>query len=261
MNSVFEGSAFCNVMGIHSEAHLLQSAAATTVRFTNGKDTPKVNDRFGPAPMDALSRCHSGSKKLQLQVPPEPVSYNEATGDLSPKATLGPSIVLFFFSKTSRRITPRSLQKERSGLSMRSFDWERRKRALKVPKPEADIETVKRYALFLILFQGHHNERQMMFEAPACCWSCQAFRHCNLKPENILVGSGMRVKISDFGLAEDSSVQTGDWNSQVSSIGGPGGQESVTMSSINRLLTISSVLAMDKSRLFLIVNTMTTSDF
>lgn len=34
----------------------------------------------------------------------------------------------------------------------------------------------------------------------------QAFRHCNLKPENILVGSGMRVKISDFGLAEDSSV-------------------------------------------------------
>lgn len=55
-------------MGIHSEAHLLQSAAATTVRFTNGKDTPKVNDRFGPAPMDALSRCHSGSKKVQLQV-------------------------------------------------------------------------------------------------------------------------------------------------------------------------------------------------
>lgn len=31
-------------------------------------------------------------------------------------------------------------------------------------------------------------------------------RHCDMKPENVLVGSGMQLKISDFGLAEDSSV-------------------------------------------------------
>ncbi|OAQ25409.1 kinase-like protein, partial [Linnemannia elongata AG-77] len=31
-------------------------------------------------------------------------------------------------------------------------------------------------------------------------------RHCDLKPENVLVDRGMQLKITDLGLAEESSV-------------------------------------------------------
>lgn len=29
-------------------------------------------------------------------------------------------------------------------------------------------------------------------------------RHCDIKPENVLVASGMQLKITDFGLSEES---------------------------------------------------------
>ncbi|KAG0042350.1 hypothetical protein BGZ90_009424, partial [Linnemannia elongata] len=101
--------------------------------------------------------------------------------------------------------------------------------ALKVPKPTARItmfhgvvEDLRGPCLLMQLYQPRDFHAFLVNRAPLSVAEIRFFgkqlvaglsyiheagiRHCDLKPENLLVDTGMQLKITDLGLAEESSV-------------------------------------------------------
>ncbi|KAF9539212.1 Serine/threonine-protein kinase plk2 [Mortierella hygrophila] len=183
----------------------------------NENDTPVVNDRPAPSPE---------------KVPSGLVFCDVATGHL-------------YVDVRGRPIAEGSF-----GAVHEVSDSKGERMALKVPKPTARMDMIRKEAQFMGRLRGHDNVATLhgvvedkrgpcllmplyqprdfyvllINRAPLPVAEIKFYgkqlvaglsfileagiRHCDLKPENVLVAEGMQLKISDFGLSEESSVKS-----------------------------------------------------
>ncbi|KAG9072111.1 Serine/threonine-protein kinase plk2 [Linnemannia hyalina] len=183
----------------------------------NENDTSEVNDRPAPSPE---------------KVPSGLVFCDEATGHLYVDVRGGPIAEGSF------------------GAVYEVSDSKGERMALKVPKPKAKMDKIRKEAQLMGRLRGHDNVAKLhgvvedkrgpcllmplyqprdfyallINRAPLPVAEIKFYgkqlvaglkfileagiRHCDLKPENVLVAEGMQLKISDFGLSEESSVRS-----------------------------------------------------
>ncbi|KAK5827101.1 kinase-like domain-containing protein [Linnemannia elongata] len=153
---------------------------------SNDKSILKVSNRLAPARVEASNL--SGAE----QVPSEVTFRDEVTGAL-------------YVDVNGRPIAEGSFGAVHV---VRSSSGE--KMTLKVPKPTARIAMIRKEACFLSRVQGHDNVVKfygVVEDVRGPCLLMQLYQlrdfHALL---NVLVDTGMQLKITDLGLAEESSV-------------------------------------------------------
>ncbi|KAK5827127.1 kinase-like domain-containing protein [Linnemannia elongata] len=192
--------------------------------FSNDKSILKVSDRLAPARVEASNL--SGAE----QVPSEVTFRDEVTGALYVdvngrpiaegsfgavhvvRSSSGEKMALKVPKPTARTAM---IRKEARFLSrVQGHD--------NVVKFHGVVEDVRGPCLLMQLYQPRDFHALLVNRAPLSVAEIRFFGrqlvaglshiheagigHCDLKPENVLVDRGMRLKITDLGLAEESSV-------------------------------------------------------